>query len=448
MINDAYMILLKKKEQPVEIKDYLPISLIHSFGKLITKCLARRLGAVLDSLVRPNQTAFIRGRCIHDNFHAVQLACKAIHAKRVPCVLLKIDIAKAFDSVAWNFLLEVLVHMGFGQRWRDWISCILSTASTKILLNGRPGRRICHARGVRQGDPLLLMLFVLVMEVLNHLFGWLDGQGFLTPLGITALPSRVRLYADDVVMFVVPKIEDLLTVKCTVQMFGEASGLFSNLDKSVATPIGCSDLDIDLVQETLSCKIEAFPCRYLGIPLSIYKLKKMDEQILIDSVAARIPQWKGKLLNVAGRMALAKATLSAIPVHMPIALCLSPWALEQIDKRRRAFIWCGELTVSGRGGLARWPGRLFVGRKTWEAWVLSTCAVRVLRSGCDGNGSSELPPIWAAPPCIIPLRRWCPRSSVLLLFRTLARGSPRSFGLIIGLKVTASRLWHQHFSGL
>jgi hypothetical protein len=195
------------------------------------------------------------------------------------------------------------------------------------------------------------MLFVLVMEVLNHLFGWLDGQGFLTPLGITALPSRVNLYADDVVMFVVRKIEDLLTVKCTVQMFGEASGLFSNLDKSVATLIGCSDLDIDLVQETLSCKIEAFPCRYLGIPLSIYKLKKMDEQKLIDSVAARIPQWKGKLLNVAGRMALAKATLSAIPVHMSIALCLSPWALEQIDKRRRAFIWCGELTVSGRGGL-------------------------------------------------------------------------------------------------
>jgi hypothetical protein len=86
-------------------------------------------------------------------------------------------------------------------------------------------------------------------------------------------------------------------------------------------------------------------------PLSIYKLKKMDEQKLIDSVAARIPQWKGKLLNVAGRMALAKATLSAIPVHMSIALCLSPWALEQIDKRWRAFIWCGELTVSGRGGL-------------------------------------------------------------------------------------------------
>jgi hypothetical protein len=49
---------------------------------------------------------------------------------------LEIDIAKAIDMVSWTFLLEVLRHMGFGQRWRNWISIILSTSSTKILLNG------------------------------------------------------------------------------------------------------------------------------------------------------------------------------------------------------------------------------------------------------------------------------------------------------------------------
>ena len=131
-----------------------------------------------------------------------------------------------------------------------------------------------------------------------------------------------------------------------MELFGLASGLFSNLDKSVATPIGCSEQPSELVRDTLLCKIEAFPCRYLGIPLSIFKLRKSVEQSLVDAVASRIPQWKGRLLNMAGRTALARVTLSAIPIHMSIALCLSQWAIEQIDRRRRAFIWCGEQTVT------------------------------------------------------------------------------------------------------
>jgi hypothetical protein len=97
---------------------------------------------------------FIKGRRIHDNFRSVQLYCRWLHARRHACILLKIDIAKAFDSVAWPFLLEVLEHLGFPRCWRDWVAAILSSASTKVLVNGRLGRRICHARGLRQGDPL------------------------------------------------------------------------------------------------------------------------------------------------------------------------------------------------------------------------------------------------------------------------------------------------------
>jgi hypothetical protein len=59
--------------------------------------------------------------------------------------------------------------MGFPRPWIDWISALLSSAHTRILLNGVPGERIYHARGLRQGDPLSPMLFLLVMEVLNGL---------------------------------------------------------------------------------------------------------------------------------------------------------------------------------------------------------------------------------------------------------------------------------------
>jgi hypothetical protein len=61
-------------------------------------------------LVLPNQRAFFRVRAIYDNFRAVQSAAKLLHARRRLCVLIKIDIVKAFDTVAWSFLLQ---HMGF-----------------------------------------------------------------------------------------------------------------------------------------------------------------------------------------------------------------------------------------------------------------------------------------------------------------------------------------------
>lgn len=346
LLNDAFMVLLRKKPNPMEVKDYRPISLMHSFGKLLAKILAERLAPFLDQLVLRNQSAFIRGRCLHDNFRAVQLAAKAIVGTNQPCLLMKVDIARAFDSVSWPYLLELLRHLGFGGRWTDWISALLSTASTRILLNGSAGRRICHARGLRQGDPLSPMLFVLAMDTLNRLILWMDDGGLLTALPSNRVPHRTLLYADDLVLFIRPVRDDLLLLKDALLIFGSASGLFTNIEKCVATPMSCSQADLALVLELFPCRVEEFPCRYLGVPLSVRKLRRSDEQFLVDAVAARIPGWKGGLLNQAGRTTLVRSTLSAIPIHLSIVLCLSPWAIGTIDRRRRAFLWAGSESVA------------------------------------------------------------------------------------------------------
>ena len=109
------------------------------------------------------------------------------------------DISKEFDSVNWSFLLDILAQMGFSRRWLNWISLILSTASTRIICNGSPGRRICHARGLRQGDLLSPLLFVLVMEALNALFRLADGKGLLEHLD-PLIKERLFVYADDVIV--------------------------------------------------------------------------------------------------------------------------------------------------------------------------------------------------------------------------------------------------------
>jgi hypothetical protein len=154
LLNSAYVTLLPKKAEAVEVKDFRPISLINSFAKIITKILANRLTEILPKLVSPNQSAFIKGRSIHDNFMMVRETAKAIHRQKISRILLKLDIGKAFDSVSWHFLLEVLEHVVFGLLWRNLIAKLLCSSSTRVLVNGEPGDLICHQQGLQQGDPL------------------------------------------------------------------------------------------------------------------------------------------------------------------------------------------------------------------------------------------------------------------------------------------------------
>jgi hypothetical protein len=200
-LNCAYITLIPKKQDAIHVKDFRPISLVHSFAKLVTKILANRLAERLDKMVSPNQSAFIKKRFIQDNFMMVQQTVKFLYSQKQPRILLKLDITKAFDSVSWAFLLEVLRKLGFGSRWCDLICGLLATSSTQVLLNGIPGESIKHRRGLRQGDPLSPMLFILVMDVLNWLFTRASEAGLLQPLSRRPIQHRISLYADDVALF-------------------------------------------------------------------------------------------------------------------------------------------------------------------------------------------------------------------------------------------------------
>jgi hypothetical protein len=80
-LNEAVMVLLHKTQAPMGLKDYRPINLIHSIGKLFSKGLATRLAPRMHELIKPNQSAFIHGWRIHDNFMTVRLSCRWLHAR-------------------------------------------------------------------------------------------------------------------------------------------------------------------------------------------------------------------------------------------------------------------------------------------------------------------------------------------------------------------------------
>ncbi|XP_024314534.1 uncharacterized protein LOC112270714 [Brachypodium distachyon] len=115
--NTANTILIPKKDGADSISDYRPISLIHAMAKILSKAMVMRLRPKMHELVSLSQSAFIKSRSIHDNFMFVQGMARRLHRSKSPTLLIKLDIAKAFDTVRWDFILELLQRRGFPNRF-------------------------------------------------------------------------------------------------------------------------------------------------------------------------------------------------------------------------------------------------------------------------------------------------------------------------------------------
>jgi hypothetical protein len=111
---------------------------------------------------------------------------------------------------------------------------------------------------------------------------------------------------------------------------------------------------VELVQHVFPCQLVHFPCKYLRVPLSVHKLRKVDLQPLVDMVVDRLPMSKSHLMSRVSRTSLTKVMISVIPIHVLIVVKVSPWIIKMVDKLRRAFIWTNFDMVQGGQCIVAW----------------------------------------------------------------------------------------------
>jgi retron-type reverse transcriptase len=148
-INSSFITLVPKVNNPTGVNDFRPISLLNCVLKIITKLMADKVQSVILSLIHTNQYGFIKSRTIQDCLAWTYEYIYQCQHSRKEIVVLKLDFTKAFDTVEHNTILEMMKHLGFDDKWRQWTQTILGSGSSSILLNGVPDKQFQCKRGVR-----------------------------------------------------------------------------------------------------------------------------------------------------------------------------------------------------------------------------------------------------------------------------------------------------------
>ncbi|WMV52976.1 hypothetical protein MTR67_046361 [Solanum verrucosum] len=350
-LNATFVALIPKKYGAEELKDFRPISLIGGMYKIIAKLITERMKTVMGRLINEHQMAFLKDRQI---MNASLLANELVDSRvkqKIPGILCKLDIEKAYDHVNWNYLFKVLSDMGFGRKWVNWIKFCVSTVKFSIIINGSPEGFFQSQRGLRQGDPMSPFLFLLAMEGLNYMvrkaneLGWIRGFGAYTNRANNMEITHL-LYADDSLVFCGAEVSQIRHLRAILTIFEAISGLHVNWQKSCLFPVNQVNNMQGLV-DNLGCQVASLPTKYLGMPLGA-KNKELEEwSEVLERSERKLTRWKSQYLSLGGRVTLIKSVLDALPTYMLSLFPLPKSIGKKLNKLRRVFFWQGNKEKQG-----------------------------------------------------------------------------------------------------
>ena len=186
-------------------------------------------------------------------------------------MMIKLDIAKAYDKLNWKLMEKMLEAYGFYQGWVEWVMGLVTTPFFNILLNGSPTNTFQPSRCIRQGDLLSPFLFILMAEGLSRLIAAQAGHGEIRGVKAHegAPPQTHQQFIDDTMLMGHLSVQEALIFKNSMYLFARASGLMVNPNKSQVLFVNTIPATQRNILRILGFSRGTMPSKYLGIPLGV-----------------------------------------------------------------------------------------------------------------------------------------------------------------------------------
>ncbi|GKD37778.1 RNA-directed DNA polymerase, eukaryota [Tanacetum coccineum] len=260
--NASFITLIPKSQDPKTVIDFRPISLIGSLYKVVTKILAIRLSSVISDLILDVQTAFLPGRQILDGPFIINELLSWCRHKKQQAMVFKADFAKAYDSIRWDYLDDVLFSFGFGVKWRSWIKGSLISGMASVLVNGSPTSEFQFHCGLKLTSSFLFWN--------RSICRFLELSRVVYSLTDSNLRSIIQM----------------------LYCFSLASGLKINLQKSNLLGVGVTGSLVNEAAASIGCSVMKAPFKYLGVMVggNMSKINAWDD--MVGKIKSRLSKWK------------------------------------------------------------------------------------------------------------------------------------------------------------
>ena len=268
-VNHTVITLIPKTKCPKDVSEFRPISCCNTIYKCITKVLCGRLRQVLPDLILENQGGFVHGRFIVHNIMVVQDLVKHYGRKAVkPSCLMKIDLQKAYDTVDWQFLYEMLTYLEFPCSFVKMVMQCVTTPMFSLMLNGSMHGFFKSKRGLRQGDPISPLLFVICMEYLSRILSRMcESSHFQFHPRCKDIKLTHLCFADDLILCSKGEYQSILLLLQAFKLFSNSAGLKANQQKSSVYCHGMPENEVQRVVDVSGFSRSSLPFKYLGVPI-------------------------------------------------------------------------------------------------------------------------------------------------------------------------------------